>query len=356
MSYRSFVSIVMSSVVIAILSIVALGAPQQTDTWAHPITPWGDPDIQGLWPADKLNGVPLQRPQDFGDRDTLDDEEFAERLVYAERQLEIDTAEFASRRPLIGRGGRFLECDDDPSRCRDGVRIGLPNYWDERGVPNRMASLVVDPANGRIPLLTPQAQQAADERNAARRARTCTGTTIGCADSYEDFSLWNRCISRGITSLWPGGYNKGNQIVQSPGVVAIRNEMIHETRLVWLDGREPPPPDVVTYMGYSMGHWDGNTLVVETTNLNGVATIGGARHSDNFVMVERFARIDEDTLNYEATMTDPSTWTSPWTVAFPLELDPSYDIYEYACHEANYFLYDALTGARTLEARETDAQ
>ncbi len=323
--------------------------------WVHPKTPWGDPDIQGLWPSDKLNYVPLQRSTTLGTRTVLTDEEYEALVEFAKKQEEIDNAEFATRDPLIARGTTgFLSCKEDPQRCKDGVRIGPPNYWDERGRPSRQASLVVEPANGRIPPLTPEAQKAAAERQAARAKRPCTNTSAGCNDSFEDASLWERCITRGVTSLWPGGYNKGNQIVQAPGVVVIRNEMIHENRVVWLDGRPRPPKSVVSYMGFSRGRWEGNTLVVETTNVHPAAAIAGANPSSEFLMVERFTRTGARALQYEATVTDEKAWTAPWKVSFPLELDPGFEIYEYACHEANYAMFNRLTGARAAEREEAE--
>ena len=321
--------------------------------WTHPKTAWGDPDIQGLWPSDKMNYVPLQRSTTLGTRSVLTDEEYQALVDFAEKQEDIDTAEFASRDPLIARGtSGFLTCKEDPQRCRDGVRIGPPNYWDERGKPSRQASLIVEPANGRIPALTPEAQKAAAERQAARGKRPCSGSAAGCNDTFEDLSLMDRCITRGVTALWPGGYNKGNQIVQAPGMVVIRNEMIHENRIVWLDGRPRPPKNVVSFMGFSRGRWEGNTLVVETTNVDPRQAIGGANPSDNFVMIERFTRTDEKMIRYEATVTDEKTWSAPWRVSFPLELDPSYDVHEYACHEGNYSMFNRLTGARAVEREE----
>jgi hypothetical protein len=229
-----------------------------------------------------------------------------------------------------------------PDTCANGVSIGPPLYWQDRGKPNKQASLVVDPPSGRIPPLTAEAQKLAAGRAAARRGH-------GPADSYEDRSSWERCITRGVVGTVPTGYNNGSEILQKPGLVVLRIEMIHEARLIPLDGRPHLPPGIRSYNGDSRGHWEGNTLVVETTNFTDKNNINGTPVSDALRLVERFTRVAPDTVNYEVTIDDPKTWTSPWKMAFPLQHENGYRIYEYACHEANYFMYDALTGARAEE-------
>jgi hypothetical protein len=324
--------------------------------WTPPKTPWGDPDIQGLWPSDKLGYVPLQRPPSFGTRNVLTDEEYAALSQFVEKQLAIDHAAFADpQHPIAVGGNQFRTCSEGAS-CRDGIRLGAPLHWaSERGKATRQASLIVDPPNGRLPPLTALAESAAADRLAGSRP----GAALS-PDSYEDWSLWDRCITRGVTSLWPAsGPNSadsmGNEIVQAPGVVMIRSEMIHEARVVWLDGRPHPPISLVSYMGHSTGHWEGNTLVVETTNFNGRTSFGtdGTNRrqlpSTDAIFTERFTRTSPNTLHYEATINDPKTWTQSWTVAFDLELDPSHHVYEYACHEGNYSLFNALSGAREQE-------
>jgi hypothetical protein len=323
--------------------------------WTHPKTAWGDPDLQGVWPGTEMNGVPLQRPANLGDRTSLTDAEFQEKEAFLKKQEEIDNAPLASRNPLIAAGGnRFLSCEDDKERCRDGVRIGPPNYWDERGKPNRRTSLIVEPANGRVPALVPDAAKAQQARAAAQKARSCTGTAAGCHDSWTDESLWDRCISRGaLNSILPGGYNRGNQIQQAPGFVIIRNEMIHESRVVPVGTRPHLSEKVRSWMGDSRGHWEGNTLVIETTNfIAGADNVGGGQTSDALKTVERLTRADDNTLNYQVTVTDPKVWSAPWTASFPLKQDKDYTIYEYGCHEGNYYMYNALKGARIAEARK----
>jgi len=328
------------------------GAKPAGKTWTPPKTPWGDPDLQGVWPGTDLVGVPMERPQQFGTRAFLTEQEYAQKQDFAKKTAELDTAEFVSRDRVVSRGDRLVKCEDDPEQCSNGVRIGPPNYWDERGKPNRRTSLIMDPPDGRIPPLTPEAQKAAAARAAARSARPCAKTFAGCHDSWEDESLWDRCITRGtVGSMVPNTYNEGNQIVQAPGYVVLRNEMIHESRIIPIDGRPHNGPDVRTWLGDSRGHWEGNTLVVETTNFRDHTVIGNTPASESLRLVERFALADADTLNYQVTIDDPKTWTKPWTVAFPLIRNSTYQLFEYACHEGNYYMYNALSGARAEESK-----
>jgi hypothetical protein len=325
-------------------------AAKGAKSWTPPKTAWGDPDLQGVWPGTEMVGTPMERPKEFGTRAFLTEQELAQKVAHAKQQEEIDNAQYASKNPLISRGDTFLSCEQDPERCRDGVRIGPPNYWDERGKPNRQASLVMDPPDGRIPPLTPEAQKKVAERAAARRARPCSTSSGGCHDSWEDESLWDRCITRGMVgSIVPNTYNQGNQIVQAPGYVILRNEMIHESRVIPLDGR--PHSNIRTWMGDSRGHWEGNTLVVETLNFVPNVPIGNTPTSDALRLVEHFTPVDAGTLNYQVTVEDPKTWTKPWTISFPLKRDAKYTLYEYACHEGNYYMYNALAGARKEEAK-----
>ena len=326
---------------VAAVGALALGAAAQSGkTTAQPKTAWGDPDLQGIWTSTGMIGTPVQRPANFGTRNFLTEEEFAQRQARHKTEEEFDTAEVegAVTRCDPNRGG----LGNTPETCANGVSIGPPLYWQDRGKPTHQASLIVDPPDGRIPALTPEAQKLAAGRAAARRGH-------GPADSWEDRSIWERCISRGVIGPLPTGYNNGNQIVQAPGWVALRIEMIHETRMVPLDGRPHAASAIRSYNGDSRGHWDGNTLVVETTNFTDKNSINGTPVSDALMLTERFTRAGADTVNYEVTVNDPKTWTRPWKMAFPLKHEAGYQIYEYACHEANYFMYDALTGARAEE-------
>jgi hypothetical protein len=328
----------------------AAGSAAAPKKFAPAKTPWGDPDLQGVWPGTDMIGTPLERPQNMGERATLNDEEYAQRQKRAQSQAEID------EQPVVN---EITKCDPNkgglgntPTTCRDGVSIGPPLYWDDRGKPNRQASLIVDPTNGRMPPLTPAAQERAAARAAARRARPCATTAGGCHDSYEDESLWDRCITRGtVGSMVPNTYNQGNQIVQAPGYVILRNEMIHEARVIPIDGRAHANAQLRSWMGDSRGHWEGNTLVVETTNFRDQTNVGNVQATEALRLTERFSLADANTLDYRVTVDDPKTWTRPWTINFPLRRDRGYTLYEYACHEGNYYMYNALTGARAEEKK-----
>jgi len=312
-------------------ALLSLPAPAQVPAvkkaWTPPKTSWGDPDLQGEWPATAR--IPMQRPVDLGERAVLTDAELARRESQFKKQSDEDSQEFAK-----GSGD---------------VDINPPSYWQERGKPDRQASLVVDPPNGRIPPLTAEGQAAVK----ALRGGLGPGNHFpDKVDSWEDFDIYSRCITRGmVSSMFPTLYNFGNEIIQAPGFVVIRNEMIHETRVIPLDGRPHAGKGIVTYMGDSRGHWDGNTLVVETTNLKDQPGVGGGLFTDAAVLTERFTRISQNELGYDLTVNDPKTWTKPWTLHMPYKLDPNYKIYEYACHEGNYMMLDALSGARDLEKK-----
>jgi hypothetical protein len=328
--------------------LLASGAHAQTagaqGDYTPPRTPWGDPDLQGKWPGTAMVGVPMQRPERFGNRNELTDEEFAERQASFEAQAEQDLADFEHDRADEARGGTV------------GGPVSPPPHWLERGEPQRQASLIVDPPNGRMPPLTDAAQRRNEQLRRDRDSR-------GPADSYTDRSLYDRCITRGVAgSILPVIYNNGNEIVQAPGYVAIRNEMIHEARVVPLDGRPHVSPKIRMWMGDSRGRWEGDTLVIETTNLTNRTAIGlnggGTRHSDQITIIERLTRVADDTIHYEMTIDDPATWTQPWTMSFPLTRDDDYGFFEYACHEGNYAMFNILSGARAQEraARERSGE
>ena len=339
---------------LAMLALAALASAQTKSgldkKWTQPKTPWGDPDIQGIWPGTAMVGTPLERDKSLGTRAFLTEDEFKKREERAKTQAAVDNEETVSDLTKCdpGRGG----LGNTPTTCKNGVSIGPPLYWDDRGKPSKQASLVMDPPDGRIPPLTPEAQKMAAERQAARRARPCAATAGGCHDSWEDESLWDRCITRGtVGSIVPNTYNQGNQIIQTRGFVVLRNEMIHETRIIPVDARPHLPAAIRTWVGDSRGHWEGNTLVVETTNFMDKTVIGQTPASEDLRLVERFTRVGADTLNYSVTINDPKTWTQPWTISFPLKSEPDYVLYEYACHEGNYYMYNALKGARIEEAK-----
>jgi hypothetical protein len=291
-------------------------------------TPWGEPDLQGLWTSEPELGVPFERPAEFGERQTLTDAEFAARQAQAAKQLATDNAEFD------------VETADTANAGAVGSATSPPPHWLERGQPSRRTSMVIDPPDGRVPPLSAEAR--------ARQQRGVRGSFgNGPFNSHEDFTLYDRCITRGVpNAIYPAVYNANTRLVQGPGYVAISYEMIHETRIVPIDSRPHLPSHVRQYLGDARAHWEGDTLVVRTTNFNGRTSYRGS--SDKLVLTERFRRVDADTLRYEMTVDDPSTWGRPWTAA--LNLRPQSDqMYEYACHEGNNAMRNMLSAARAAE-------
>lgn len=294
--------------------------------WEHPVTPWGDPDLQGTWPINHLTGVPLQRDPSVGERRFLNEEEMQERIEqYGERSERL---------------GNEVE----------GNQLGM-GHWVEWGQLNNLSSLIIDPPNGRLPALTEEGER--------RRAMMRSGWEENVPfDHYEDFDNWDRCITRSLpASMLPSYYNAGIQILQSPGYVIIRLEMIHETRIVPVDGRPPVDEGTKAWLGYSTGRWEGNTLVVETTNFNGrgsstnIHTIGSPPYnnspiSEEYVLTERFTRTGPETMTYQATVHDPVIWTEDWTVELPWKLDNDYQFFEYACAEDNVMIRNYINSSR----------
>jgi hypothetical protein len=298
------------------------------NAYTPPKTPWGDPDLQGNWPA-QFN-IPMQRAGSMKDKEVLSDEEFAQTEAKAEQQSANVQKQYENQ-----------------------VTINPPLYWTEGGRRTKQTSVVIDPPDGRIPPMTPQAQKIV----AAERGGLGPGQHFpDKVDSWEDFDYYSRCITRGFpaTMLYTV-YNFGNDIIQAPGYVVIRSEMVHEQRVIPIDNRKHVGKDIKMYMGNSVGHWEGNTLVVETTNLRPESGAGG-RYTDDAKIVERFTRTAPGELTWEATISDPNVWTKPYTLRYPFKLDPEYHLYEYACHEGNYMMLDALTAARQLEAQGQDTK
>ncbi|MEO8097350.1 MAG: hypothetical protein ABI811_06570 [Acidobacteriota bacterium] len=316
-----------------ILCIVMGAAAFGQSTYKVPRTPWGDPDLQGIWPATDMINVPLNRPDQYGNRLYLNDDEFSQRATQAERTLAARQGTANPNTP---------------------VSINPPGYWLDNPKPSRQTSLIVEPENGKIPALTAEAQAKKTARAKAREGH-------GPNETYEDQSLYDRCISRGIMgSVLPVIYNNGNEIIQAPGYVSMQYEMIHEARIIPLTGSHPGP-NIRSYMGDARGHWEGDTLVVETTNFlgdkNGLTGNGGGDpHSDALVLTERFSRVGPDQVNYEAYLKDAKTWTQPFRIAFPLKADPEYQLFEYACHEGNYAMFNMLSAARADEAAAAAAK
>ena len=280
-----------------------------------PRTPDGRPDLQGTWDYRTL--TPLERPKEFADRAFFTDEEAA---AY-ERRAEERT----DGRP------------PDDARTDPSVH---PVWWLDYGkkvMGAKRTSLIIDPPDGRIPALTPEARARAA---AARQARSARGP----ADGPEDRSTWERCITRGLPEgMLPAGYNNNIQIVQTPGYVVILSEMIHDARIVPIGNRQRPPASLQKWMGDSRGWWEGDTLVVETTNFSSRSNFRGS--SSGLRLTERFSRTEAQALNYEFTVEDPTTWVRPWTAAWAMARSDG-PIYEYACHEGNYGLKHIMMNAR----------
>jgi hypothetical protein len=291
-------------------------------------TPWGDPDLQGMWPIDKLNGTPVQRQESFGDRRYLTDQEYAERV---ER--------------LRGLNARY---DDEIANNKMGI-----GHWAEMGQPNRLTSLIMEPKNGRLPPLT-----AEGERRSA--AMTSSWSAIPF-DKVSDFNALDRCITRGMpASMFPFMYNSGIEIMQAPGYVVIRLELVHETRIVPVDGRAPLAPEIAQWLGESRGRFEGDTLVIETMNFNGETPMlivgpGGKPipTSRKMRIIERLTRTSADTIEYEIAVDDPDVLTEPWKAAFPLQRDDAYRMFEYACHEDNSAIRNFIETSR-FERRQQE--
>jgi hypothetical protein len=285
-------------------------APAKTSDkpWTAPKTPWGDPDLQGTWTTDSAFGIPLQRPQQFAGRAELNDEEFAQKV-------ERDTRTRSNAESAVG------------SFRGDGA-------WLTKSF--RQTSLIVEPADGTLPPLTPEAER---KRQLAPRGTYGDGPF----DGPEDFTMYDRCLTLGVVgSMTPKIYGNGHRIVQGPGYVAIMNEMIHEARVIPLDGRPHAGKSLQMYMGDGRGHWDGQTLVVETTNLNGKTGYSDVEAK----LVERITRVEPDVLRYEVTVDAPRTYTRPVKISIPLTSPPGYQVLPYECHEGNRALMQALSGAR----------
>ena len=307
-----------------IVAVIPLRTAAQSESWGPPRTADGQPDLQGIWTNATI--TPFERPAELADKPFLTEQEAA---AYEARVVGART----DAAPRAGDVGNYNQ------------------VWFDQGttvVKTRRTSLVVDPPDGRVPV-RPEAE--------ARRDHDLQHV----ADSYEHMSLWDRCITRGVPAgMFPAGYNNAYQIVQIPGYVVIHYEMIHDTRIIPLDGRPHLPPSIRLWNGDSRGRFEGNTLVVDTTNFNGkswIATsaaggrIKGIPQSDAAHIVERFTRTDADTILYEVTIQDPEVYTAPWKVEIPLNRESDYMIFEYACHEGNRAVENILRGGRAQDAK-----
>ena len=309
----------LTAAAVGVVVLVLAPVPAQAQDPAAFRTPWGDPDLQGSWT--NTTTTPLERPEELTGRDRLTAEERAE--------LDAEAVRNADRPPPPGSTGAYN------------------NFWFERGVRTEQTAWVVDPPDGRLPPIT-----------AKERGRMAALAVVRNADEYpttwEDVNIYERCITRGMPgTMMPGFYNHNYLILQTPGYVVIRAEMVHDTRVVPLDGRPHIDPSIRQWLGDSRGWWDGDTLVVETTNLTDKVferrfsntVYGTGRHMR---LVERFTRVDAETIDYRFTVTDPTTFQRPWTASTPMvTLDGP--LFEYACHEGNYAMVNMLSGARARE-------
>ena len=302
------------------VSRIPTAAAADKPSFKVPRTTWGDPDLQGVW--DYRTITPLERRAELGDREYYTDEEIAQ---------------------LEGRAAKRL--DEAPDTT---VQTGLvhADYLTDPGRhvdESRRTSLIVDPKTGKIPPLTPEAKERQDKAAAARAA---AGAPVagGRVDSYLDRPLYERCITRGLpATILPTLYNNNIRISQSPGYVAIVHEMIHETRVVPLGGKFG---HVRSYLGESRGHFEGDTLVIETRNFNGKANFRGA--GENLVLTEHYTKVANDKIDFRLTFEDRSQWTQPWTVEYFMRTSEG-DVYEYACHEGNYGMRNILQEARDAD-------
>lgn len=283
-------------------------------------TPWGDPDLQGAWT--NATTTPLERPAKFNGREFLTPEERAAQ----DKVTEVAT----DQRHKIG----------TPQDVEDAYN----GAWWDRGRSDGRTSLIYDPADGRIPPLTSEAQKriaALPKLDSSLEGEPGTGTYAG----PESVDLYPRCIIRAPLPRVPTGYDNNYEIVQSPGFVTIFQEQIHETRVIPMDGRPHLNSSIRQWLGDSRGHWEGETLVVETTNFSDEATFQNA--TKNMKLIERWTRTADDHVDYRFTVNDPETWTKPWSASIPW--NKTGPLFEYACHEDNYGLYGILAGARAKE-------
>ncbi len=330
MGYRVSVFVSVAAVAVVLVSLAARPAAAQTDA---PRTAWGQPDLQGIW--DFRTITPLERPRGSGDKAFLTAEEAA-----TLQQERIDR-----NQRLLDRPAERTKVADQVDQREDGSPGFYNNFWLDEGtsaVGTRRTSLVIDPPDGRIPDLTAAAQERQDAGREFRREHP--------ADSWLDRSTADRCIL-GFNAgppITPLGYNQNMQVFQTPDYVVLLTEMVHTARIVPLDGRPALGENIPQWSGDSRGYWEGDTLVVETSSFHAQRRWRGSTQA--MTLVERFTRIDADTLEYTFTVTDPEIWTSAWTASIPMQRT-DVPMYEYACHEGNYSMPGILGGARAQEAK-----
>ena len=292
-------------------------------SWSVPRTSWGAPSLEGVWTTDDMQSVPRDRPEQFGTREKLTPEEFAERAA-ADAE----------------RWDRILNQEQYSANSVGSRTFG----W---------TSQIIDPPDGRMPPM--------NETGLARASMADRGTYgPGPFNTFEDFHLYDRCMTRGMMgSVFSTIYGNGLRIVQKPDAVAISYEMLPDTRIVRLDGRPHAQENIQQYMGNSVGRWEGDTLVVETRNFTDKTSIGGngigIRHSDEMKVTERLTRVDPEMIEYVATVEDPLTYERPWTIRIMFTSQPGYEIFEYSCHERNRAISGGLGGERNYQQRAARA-
>ena len=304
------------------------GKAPAAKSYSPPRTPWGDPDLQGGWTNVDENGIPFERPDALAGKqvEQVDDSELAE-LVKSRNE--------ASVRNAAGIGGR-------------DTGAGPVHWYEHYGAKNSRAWMVSDPPDGRIPPQTPAAIARIGARGGGRggRAGGEGAGEGGRADSWLDRSFYDRCITRGFPgSMMPAIYGNAYDITQAPGLVAIRYEMIHETRIIRLDNS--PRSGLVSHMGDARGHFEGDTLVVETTNFDPRTAYRNATKA--LKLSERYKPVAPNKIDWSLRVEDPNTWTKPWTFGMMLTADPQQPLFEYACHEGNYAMRNILSAARAAE-------
>jgi hypothetical protein len=307
------------------LSASAQPVDLRDSDYQAPVTSWGHPDLQGVW--DRRTITPLERPERFAGVAYLSEEQVQE----------------YERLSALRDDGRPL---DTP---RSGPSVHDPDDLDYGStvLATRQTSLIVDPPDGQVPAYTAAARERTELERREQEGR-------GVADSWEDRSLQERCITWGIPAgMLPQAYNNNIQIVQTPDTVIILLEMVHDVRVVPLDGRPHLPDGISQWHGDPRGWWEGDTLVVESTNFS--AKTNFRRANVDLKLVERFTRVADDMILYEFTVEDPTTWVQPWTVSFPMESSDQ-PLYEFACHEGNYGLLNILRVARALERQQAEQE
>jgi hypothetical protein len=306
-------------------------ASDKVSSYVPKKTPWGDPDLQGMWPVLHMQATPLQRDKKYGDQMYISDEEFAK------RKERVDRAKNAYDKET------------------ENNKIGM-GHWAESGDATRRTSLIVDPKDGQLPALTKLGQERSDKMRSSWQDIDF--------DTPSDFDSWDRCITRGMpASMFPFHYNNGIQILQAPGYVIIRLEMIHEARIIPVDGRPAPPQQILQWMGVSRGRWEGNTLVIETTNfqpgpsLVNVGTVGTPPGDKmpvgkNMKITEILTPTGPDSIDYRITVDDPEDYVATWTADVPWVRDNTYKMFEYACHEDNDMIRHYIDTSRAKRAQQ----